>query len=119
MLLTIPKEENEKISSNEFFLPIYKSKYSEGVIIQQVNEETNLETSVWDEKNGSVSDSLLDQETSVSVIEGDSDAERAETSTELCCLSTALVPSAQLCRIKDSQEVEGPTLRIMEMSIED
>ncbi|XP_042108761.1 spermatogenesis-associated protein 7 isoform X10 [Ovis aries] len=119
MLLTIPKEENEKVSSNEFFLPIYKSKYSEGVIIQQVNEETNLETSVWDEKNGSVSDSLLDQETSVSVIEGDSDAERAETSTELCCLSTALVPSAQLCRIKDSQEVEGPTLRILEMSIED
>ncbi|XP_040083450.1 spermatogenesis-associated protein 7 isoform X3 [Oryx dammah] len=119
MLLTIPKEENEKVSSNEFFLPIYKSKYSEGVIIQQVNEETNLDTPVWDEKNGSVSDSLLDQETSVSVIEGDSDAERAETSTELCCLSTALMPSVQLCRIKDSQEVEGPTLRIMEMGIED
>uniref|UniRef100_A0A3Q1MV04 Spermatosis associated 7 n=1 Tax=Bos taurus TaxID=9913 RepID=A0A3Q1MV04_BOVIN len=119
MLLTIPKEENEIVSSNEFFLPIHKSKYSEEVIIQQVNEETNLETSVWDEKNGSVSDSLLDQETSVSVIEGDSDTERAEASTELCCLSTALVPAVQLCRVKDSQEVEGPTLRIMEMSIED
>ena len=119
MLLTIPKEENEIVSSNEFFLPIYKSKYTEGVIIQQVNEETNLETSVWDEKNGSVSDSLLDQETSVSVIEGDSDAERAEASTELCCLSAALVPAVQLCRVNDSQEVEGPTLRIMEMSIED
>ncbi|XP_055394820.1 spermatogenesis-associated protein 7 isoform X6 [Bubalus kerabau] len=118
MLLTIPKEENEIVSSNEFFLPIYKSKYTEGVIIQQVNEETNLETSVWDEKNGSVSDSLLDQETSVSVIEGDSDAERAEASTELCCLSAALVPAMQLCRVNDSQEVEGPTLRIMEMRIE-
>ena len=43
MLLTIPKEENEIVSSNEFFLPIHKSKYSEEVIIQQVNEETNLE----------------------------------------------------------------------------
>uniref|UniRef100_A0A8C0A5D6 Spermatosis associated 7 n=1 Tax=Bos mutus grunniens TaxID=30521 RepID=A0A8C0A5D6_BOSMU len=119
MLLTIPKEENEIVSSNDFFLPIHKSKYSEEVIVQQVNEETNLETSVWDEKNGSVSDRLLGQETSVSVIEGDSDTERAEASTELCCLSTALVPAVQLCRVKDSQDVEGPTLRIMEMSIED
>ncbi|OWK09718.1 SPATA7, partial [Cervus elaphus hippelaphus] len=119
MLLTIPKEENEIVSSNEFFLPIYKSKYSEGVIIQQVNEETNLGTSAWDEKNASMSDSLLDQETSVSVIEGDSDAEKAEPSTELCCLSTELVPSAQLCGVKDRPELEGPTLRIMEMSIED
>ena len=119
MLLTIPKEENEIVSSNDFFLPIHKSKYSEEVIVQQVNEETNLETSVWDGKNGSVSDRLLGQETSVSVIEGDSDTEGAEASTELCCLSTALVPAVQLCRVKDSQEVEGPTLRIMEMSIED
>ncbi|KAB0345650.1 hypothetical protein FD754_022576, partial [Muntiacus muntjak] len=119
MLLTIPKEENEIVSSNEFFLPIYKSKYSEGVIIQQVNEETNLGTSAWDEKNASMSDSLLDQETSVSVIEGDSDAEKAETSTELCCLSSELVPSAQLCGVTDRPELEGPTLRIMEMSIED
>uniref|UniRef100_A0A8C6DD27 Spermatosis associated 7 n=1 Tax=Moschus moschiferus TaxID=68415 RepID=A0A8C6DD27_MOSMO len=119
MLLTLPKEENEIVCSNEFFLPIYKSKNSEGVIIQQVNEETNLATSVWDEKNASVSDSLLDQETSVSVVEGDSDTERAEASTELCCLSTALVPSAPSCRAKDSQEVGGPTRRIMEMSIGD
>ncbi|XP_055291807.1 spermatogenesis-associated protein 7 isoform X5 [Moschus berezovskii] len=119
MLLTLPKEENEIVCSNEFFLPIYKSKNSEGVIIQQVNEETNLATSVWDEKNASVSDSLLDQETSVSVVDGDSDTERAEASTELCCLSTALVPSAPSCRAKDSQEVGGPTLRIMEMSIGD
>ncbi|XP_070234513.1 spermatogenesis-associated protein 7 isoform X5 [Bos mutus] len=119
MLLTIPKEENEIVSSNDFFLPIHKSKCSEEVIVQQVNEETNLDTSVWDGKNGSVSDRLLGQETSVSVIEGDSDTERAEASTELCCLSTALVPAVQLCRVKDSQDVEGPTLRIMEMSIED
>ena len=114
MLLTIPKEENEIVSSNEFFLPIYKSKYSEGVIVQQVNEET---TSAWDEKNASMSDSLLDQETSVSVIEGDSDAEKAEPSTELCCLSRECVPAAQPCGGEGRQELEGPTLRVMEMTL--
>lgn len=117
MLLTIPKEENEIVSSNEFFLPIYKSKYSEGVIVQQVNEETTLGTSAWDEKNASMSDSLLDQETSVSVIEGDSDAEKAEPSTELCCLSRECVPSAQPCGGEGRQELEGPTLRVMEMTL--
>ncbi|XP_036095060.1 spermatogenesis-associated protein 7 isoform X4 [Rousettus aegyptiacus] len=121
MLLTIPKDENEIFSPNEFFLPIYKSKYSEGVIVQQVNDETNLGSSVWDEKNPSISDSLTDQETSVNVIEGDSDSEKVETSNELCCLSTALSQSVQLCSVKgdDNHDVEGPTLKIMEMSIED
>ncbi|XP_072819652.1 spermatogenesis-associated protein 7 [Vicugna pacos] len=121
MLLSVPKEENEIVSSpGEFFLPVYKSKYSEGVIIQQVNDETNLGTSIWDEKNANMSDSLLDQETSVNVIEGDSDTEKVETSNELCCLSTALCPSVQLCSIEDdNQDVEAPTLKIMEMSIED
>ncbi|XP_057589343.1 spermatogenesis-associated protein 7 isoform X2 [Hippopotamus amphibius kiboko] len=120
MLLSVPKDENEIVSSpNEFFLPVYKSKYSDGVIIQQVNDETNLGNSVWDEKNASMSDSLLDQETSVNVIEGDSDTERVETSNELCCLSTALVPSVQLYSINGNQDMEGPTLKIMEMSIED
>ncbi|XP_047652010.1 spermatogenesis-associated protein 7 [Phacochoerus africanus] len=121
MLLSVPKDENEVVSSsNEFFLPVYKSKYSEGVIIQQVNDETNLGTSIWDEKNTSMLDSVLDQETSVNVIEGDSDTEKVETSNELCCLSTALSPSVQLCSISgDNQNIEGPTLKIMEMSIED
>lgn len=121
MLLSVPKDENEVVSSpNEFFLPIYKSKYSEGVIIQQVNDETNLGTSIWDEKNAGMLDSVLDQETSVNVIEGDSDTEKVETSNELCCLSTALSPSVQLCSISgDNQNIEGPTLKIMEMSIED
>ncbi|XP_010966974.1 spermatogenesis-associated protein 7 isoform X2 [Camelus ferus] len=121
MLLSVPKEENETVSSpGEFFLPVYKSKYSEGVIIQQVNDETNLGTSIWGEKNASMSDSLLDQETSVNVIEGDSDTEKVETSNELCCLSTALCPSIQLCSIEDdNQDMEAPTLKIMEMSIED
>uniref|UniRef100_A0A4X1SXF1 Spermatosis associated 7 n=1 Tax=Sus scrofa TaxID=9823 RepID=A0A4X1SXF1_PIG len=121
MLLSVPKDENEVVSSpNEFFLPIYKSKYSEGVIIQQVNDETNLGTSIWDEKNAGMLDSVLDQETSVNVIEGDSDTEKVETSNELCCLSTALSPSVQLCSISgDNQNTEGPTLKIMEMSIED
>ncbi|XP_026976045.1 spermatogenesis-associated protein 7 isoform X2 [Sagmatias obliquidens] len=121
MLLSVPKDENKIVSSpNEFFLPVYKSQDSEGVIIQQVNDETNLGTSVWDEKNVSMSDSLLDQETSVNVIEGDNDNEKVETSNELCCFSTALSPSVQLCSVKDgNQDMEGPTLKIMEMSIED
>ncbi|XP_064427527.1 spermatogenesis-associated protein 7 isoform X1 [Mirounga angustirostris] len=122
MLLSVPKDENERLSSpNEFFLPIYKSKYSEGVIIQQVNDETNLGPSVWDDKNPSVSDSLTDQETSVNVIEGDSDTEKAETSNELCCLSTELSPALQLHSVQDdnSHDMAGPTLKIMEMSIED
>ncbi|XP_034848253.1 spermatogenesis-associated protein 7 isoform X3 [Mirounga leonina] len=122
MLLSVPKDENERLSSpNEFFLPIYKSKYSEGVIIQQVNDETNLGPSVWDDKNPSVPDSLTDQETSVNVIEGDSDTEKAETSNELCCLSTELSPALQLHSVQDdnSHDMAGPTLKIMEMSIED
>ncbi|KAB0399271.1 hypothetical protein E2I00_013253 [Balaenoptera physalus] len=121
MLLSVPKDENKIVSSpNDFFLPVYKSEYSEGVIIQQVNDETNLGTSVRDEKNVSMSDSLLDQETSVNVIEGDSDNEKVETSNELCCFSTALSPSVQLCSVKDgNQDMERPTLKIMEMSIED
>ncbi|XP_059980655.1 spermatogenesis-associated protein 7 isoform X4 [Lagenorhynchus albirostris] len=121
MLLSVPKDENKIVSSpNEFFLPVYKSQDSEGVIIQQVNDETNLGTSVWDEKNVSMSDSLLDQETSVNVIDGDNDNDKVETSNELCCFSTALSPSVQLCSVKDgNQDMEGPTLKIMEMSIED
>ncbi|XP_006742265.2 spermatogenesis-associated protein 7 isoform X2 [Leptonychotes weddellii] len=122
MLLSVPKDENERLCSpNEFFLPIYKSKYSEGVIIQQVNDETNLGPSVWDDKNPSVSDSLTDQETSVNVIEGDSDTEKAETSNELCCLSTELSPALQLHSVQgdNSHDMAGPTLKIMEMSIED
>ncbi|XP_044086539.1 spermatogenesis-associated protein 7 isoform X1 [Neovison vison] len=122
MLLSIPKDENERLSSpNEFFLPIYKSKCSEGVIIQQVNDETNPGPSVWDDKNPSVSDNLADQETSVNVIEGDSDTEKVETSNELCCLSTELSPALQFHSIQEnnSHDMEGPTLKIMEMSIED
>lgn len=121
MLLTIPKDENEIFSPNEFFLPVYKSKNSEGVIVQQVNDETNLGSSVWDEKNPSISDSLTDHETSVNVIEGDSDSEKVETSSELCCLSTPLSQSLQLCSVKgdNNHDVEGSTLKIMEMSIED
>uniref|UniRef100_A0ABI7YL33 Spermatogenesis associated 7 n=1 Tax=Felis catus TaxID=9685 RepID=A0ABI7YL33_FELCA len=122
MLLSVPKGENEKLSSpDEFFLPVYKSKYSEGVIIQQVNDEANPGPSISDEKNSSVSDSLTDQETSVNVIEGDSDTEKVETSNELCCLSPELSPSLQLHGVQgdNSRDMEGPTLKIMEMSIED
>lgn len=121
MLLSSPKDENEILSPNEFFLPVYKSKYSEGVIVQQVGDETNLGPSIWDERNPSISDSLTDQETLVTVIEGDSDTEKAEPSSELCCLSTALAPSDQLCSVSGNREDDmgEPALKIMEMGIED
>ncbi|XP_004426491.1 PREDICTED: spermatogenesis-associated protein 7 isoform X2 [Ceratotherium simum simum] len=122
MLLSAPKDGNKVFSSpNEFFLPIYKSKYSEGVIVRQVNDGTNLGPSIWDEKNPSISDSLADQETSVNVIECDSDTEKVETSNEFCRLSTALSQSLQFCSVKgdNNHDMEEPTLKIMEMSIED
>ncbi|XP_058423498.1 spermatogenesis-associated protein 7 isoform X2 [Diceros bicornis minor] len=122
MLLSAPKDGNKVFSSpNEFFLPIYKSKYSEGAIVRQVNDRTNLGPSIWDEKNPSISDSLADQETSVNVIECDSDTEKVETSNEFCRLSTGLSQSLQFCSVKgdNNHDMEEPTLKIMEMSIED
>ncbi|XP_051006223.1 spermatogenesis-associated protein 7 isoform X2 [Acomys russatus] len=122
MLSSVPPDENKLFSfPGEFLMPIHKSKCSEGVIIQQVNDETDLEASTWDENNPSISDSLIDQETSVNVIEGDSDFEKVETSRELCCLSTSLCPSAQFPSIKggSNHDKELSTLKIMEMSIED
>uniref|UniRef100_A0A8C0XS42 Spermatogenesis-associated protein 7 n=1 Tax=Castor canadensis TaxID=51338 RepID=A0A8C0XS42_CASCN len=124
MLLSAPKDENEMVSSpGDFFMPIYKSKYSEdseGVLIQPVTEETDLVSSTWD-KNSPSSDRLIDQETSVNVIEGDSDTERVETSGELCCLSTSLIRSDQFSSIRSGNNHgnELPTLKVMEMSIED
>ncbi|KAL6087853.1 hypothetical protein STEG23_018975, partial [Scotinomys teguina] len=117
MLSTVPKDKNKMFSlPGEFLIPDHKSKYSEDVIIQQVNDETDLEASTWDENNPSVSD----QETSVDVIEGDSEAEKVETSTELCCLSTSLSPYVQFPSVmSDSNHDELLTPKIMEMSIED
>ncbi|KAM8782550.1 spermatogenesis-associated protein 7 isoform 2-T2 [Rhynchonycteris naso] len=111
LLLSAPKDENATFFQNDFFLPVYKSKHSEGVIIQQVN----------DENNPSISDSLLDQETFVTVIEGDNDAEKGETSSDIYVLSPALSQSAQLFNVTgDSMhDVEGPILKIMDISIED
>uniref|UniRef100_A0A8C4MPH1 Spermatosis associated 7 n=1 Tax=Equus asinus TaxID=9793 RepID=A0A8C4MPH1_EQUAS len=122
MLLSAPKDENEILSSpGEFFLPVYKSKYSEGVIIRQVNDETHVGPSIWDEKNPSISSSFTDQETSVNVIEVDNDTEKAETSAELCLLSTALSQPLHFRGVKgdNNHDVEEPTLKIMEMSIGD
>ncbi|XP_055448977.1 spermatogenesis-associated protein 7 isoform X4 [Psammomys obesus] len=121
MLSSVPKDEKMFSLPGEFLRPSHKSKYSESVIIQQINDETDLEASTWDENNPSISDSLIDQETSVDVIEGDSDYEKAEPSRELCCLSTSLFPSAQFPRIKggSNHDKELSTLKIMEMSIED
>ncbi|XP_060243985.1 spermatogenesis-associated protein 7 isoform X2 [Meriones unguiculatus] len=121
MLSSVPKDEKMFSLPGEFLRPSHKSKYSESVIIQQINDETDLEASTWDENNPTISDSLIDQETSVDVIEGDSDYEKAEPSRELCCLSTSLFPSAQFPRIKggSNHDKELSTLKIMEMSIED
>ncbi|XP_066199446.1 spermatogenesis-associated protein 7 isoform X2 [Saccopteryx leptura] len=121
LLLSAPKDENATFFQNDFFLPVYKSKHSEGVIIQQVHDETNQGPSAGGENNPSISDSLLDQETFVTVIEGDSDTEKGETSSDSCVLSTALSQSAQLCSVTDDSmhDMEGPILKIMDMSIED
>ncbi|XP_032143580.1 spermatogenesis-associated protein 7 isoform X3 [Sapajus apella] len=122
MLLSVPKDENEIFSSpTEFFMPIYKSKDSEGVTIQQVNDETHLKPATLDENNPSISDSLTDQETSVNVIEGDSDTENVEISNGLCCLNTSLSQSVQFSSVKgdNNHDMELSALKIMEMSIED
>uniref|UniRef100_A0A8C8TYL6 Spermatogenesis associated 7 n=1 Tax=Peromyscus maniculatus bairdii TaxID=230844 RepID=A0A8C8TYL6_PERMB len=118
MLSSVPKDKTKMFSlPGEFLIPGHKSKYSDGVIIQQVSDETDLEASTCDENNPSLSD----QETSVHIIEGDSDAERIETSRELCCLSsTSLSPYVQFPSVKGgSNHDESLTLKIMEMSIED
>ncbi|XP_008146625.2 spermatogenesis-associated protein 7 isoform X2 [Eptesicus fuscus] len=121
MLLSEPKDENEIFSPNDFFLPVYKFKNSEGVIIEQVNEETNLRPSSRDEKNPNVPDSSVDQETSVTIIEGDSDTEKAETPSELYRPRSALSPSVQLCKVTgdSDRDLEEPALQIMALSIED
>uniref|UniRef100_A0A8C9QG93 Spermatogenesis associated 7 n=1 Tax=Spermophilus dauricus TaxID=99837 RepID=A0A8C9QG93_SPEDA len=122
MLSSAPKDEKEMFSlSSEFFLPVYESKYSEGVIIQQVNDETNLKPSSCDENNPSISDDLINQETSVCVIEGDSDTEKVDTSNELCCLSTSRSQPVQFSGVRGNRnhDKELSVLKIMEMSIED
>nr|XP_040130658.1 spermatogenesis-associated protein 7 isoform X2 [Ictidomys tridecemlineatus] len=129
MLSSAPKDEKEMFSlSSEFFLPVYESKYSEGVIIQQVNDETNLKPSSCDENNPSISDDLINQETSVCVIEGDSDTEKVDSDTEkvdasdeLCCLSTSRSQPVQFSGVRGNpnHDKELSVLKIMEMSIED
>ncbi|XP_012579779.1 PREDICTED: spermatogenesis-associated protein 7 isoform X2 [Condylura cristata] len=121
MLLSIPKEEDEMFSPNEFYMPIYKSKFSDEVVIQQVNDETNHGPAVWDENNPGGSDTLAEQETYVNVIEGDSDTEKVETSSELCCLSTGLGQPDRLYTVggNSTHDMEQPSLKITEMGIED
>lgn len=122
MLSSVPKDENKMFSfPGEFLIPAHKVKHSEGVVIQQVNDETDLEALSWDRNNPSISDSFIDQETSVDVIEGDSDFERIGTSRELCCLSPSLSPSVTFPSIEggSNHDKELSTLKIMEMSIKD
>lgn len=122
MLSSMPQDENKMFSlPGEFLMPVCKFKDSENVIVQQVNDTTDLKASALNENNPSISDRLIDQDTSVDVIEGDSDSERVETSRELCCLNTVLSPSVQFPSIKDgsNHDKQLPTLKIMEMGIED
>ncbi|KAM5273659.1 spermatogenesis-associated protein 7 [Ctenodactylus gundi] len=105
MLLSAPKDEQEVLSSqSEFFMPVYKSKCSEGVIIQQLNDETNLEPLAWDENHLSISDSLRDQETSVSVIGSDSDTEHVDLSSEFSGLCTALSKSVHFSSVRSDSD---------------
>ncbi|XP_012868835.1 PREDICTED: spermatogenesis-associated protein 7 [Dipodomys ordii] len=122
LLLSAPKNENEMFSSpGEFIMPPYKSKYSENVTVQQVSDESNLGPATWGENHPGISDHLIDHQTSVHVIEGDNDTEKAETSSELYSLSSLLSPSGQVSGIKgdNNHDKELPTHQIMEMSIED
>ncbi|XP_057638629.1 spermatogenesis-associated protein 7 isoform X2 [Chionomys nivalis] len=122
MLSSMPQDENKMFSlPGEFLIPVHKFEDSESVVVQQVNSETDLKASALHENNPNISDRLIDQETSVDVIEGDSDPESVETSRELCCLSTALSPSVQFPSIKDgsNHDKQLPTPKIMEMGTED
>ncbi|XP_040831133.1 spermatogenesis-associated protein 7 isoform X2 [Ochotona curzoniae] len=121
MLLSAPKEEAaQTFSPPEFFMPIHKSKCSPGVIIQQVNKEKDPERSASDD-NVSASDSLTDQETSVNVIEDDSDTDKLDTFEDFSCLSTSLSESVRFSSVRgdSNQDKESPTSKIMDMSIED
>lgn len=118
MLLSLPKDESEMLpSSDDFHLPPYKSKSLEGVIIQQLNDETTSDPAAWGEHSSVVSDSLAGQEACVNVVVVDSDAEEAELSGELCCVSTAL-PLPGGGSDDSAPLTEGPTLKITEISTE-
>ncbi|XP_058511374.1 spermatogenesis-associated protein 7 isoform X2 [Ochotona princeps] len=121
MLLSAPKEEAaQTFSPPEFFMPIHKSKCSPGVIIQQVNKEKDPERSTCDD-NLSASDSLTDQETSVNVIEDDSDTDKLDTFEDFSCLSTSLSESVRFSSVRghSNHDKESPASKITEMSIED
>lgn len=118
MLLSLPKDENEMLSAQgDFHLPPHKSKSSEGVIVQQLND---CDPSGWGEKQSVAPDSLLNQETCVKVIEAESDSKDAETSHQLCCVSTALSQPQEFCGVSDAntQLLGGSTLKIVELSTE-
>lgn len=86
-----------------------------------MTKETNLEPSTCDDSNPSVSDSLTDQETSVNVIEDDSDTEKLETLEDFSCLNTSFSESVQFSSVRgdNNHDKEVPTFKIMEMSVED
>ncbi|XP_048218307.1 spermatogenesis-associated protein 7 isoform X2 [Perognathus longimembris pacificus] len=122
MLLSAPKDQNEMFSStSEFFLPLCKPNYSEKVTVEQVSEKNNLGLATWGENHPGISEPSTDHETSVDVIEVDSDTEKAETSSDLYSLNTSLLLSGQASGMKgdNNHGKELPTLQIMGMSIDD
>ncbi|XP_054986311.1 spermatogenesis-associated protein 7 [Sorex araneus] len=118
MLLSLPKDENELSSSGDFHLPPHKSKSSEEVIVQQLNDEPTWDPLMLGKRSTVVSDSLTNQDTCVNVVEVDSDAEEVEPSSELCCLDTALPGPKELCSVHDDDENHDQelSLKIIEIS---
>ncbi|XP_030740897.1 spermatogenesis-associated protein 7 isoform X1 [Echinops telfairi] len=119
-IFSVQKNEKELLSpTNDFYLPTSNAKtYSEEVVIHQVNDETKHNPSKW-EQYPTVSEFIY-QETSVNVIEGDSDTENIETSNEFSCLRPLFSRSGQRPRLTgDNSDLEGPTLKIIEMGIRD
>ncbi|XP_055989738.1 spermatogenesis-associated protein 7 isoform X2 [Sorex fumeus] len=119
MLLSLPKDENELSSPSDFHLPPHKSKSSEEVIVQQVNDEPTWDPLKWVERSAAVSDSPRNQDACVNVVVVDSDCEEAELSSELCCLDTALPQPEELCGVQDDDDTkltEELSLEIIEIS---
>ncbi|XP_075387173.1 spermatogenesis-associated protein 7 isoform X2 [Tenrec ecaudatus] len=118
-IFSVQKNEKELLSpTNDFYLPTSNAKkYSEEVIIHQVNDETKHKPSNWEKYPVS---EFIYQETSVNVIDGDSDTEYIETSNEFPCLRPLHSRAGQRPRVTgDSSDLEGPTLKIIEMGIRD
>ncbi|XP_006839700.1 PREDICTED: spermatogenesis-associated protein 7 [Chrysochloris asiatica] len=118
MLLSVQKEDGEQLSSPGNFFPLNSKpkRYSTEVTVHQVSDERNLTLCTWNEKHPSVAGTIRDHETSMSIIKGDSDTEKVETSNELAFLRLPLSQAGQSPRVTgdNTHELEGLTLHVME-----